>query len=73
MPKIHPPCPGCTRPLHPVMYDTSGMLNRDQWASQIAGQWYCKHCQGTRSKHTTYRYFWQSEISLAHRPAQVGH
>jgi hypothetical protein len=55
-----PNCPDCGQALKRVRYE-GGYLNRDQWESTSAGDWYCTSCKGTRSG-TGFRYFWDREL-----------
>jgi hypothetical protein len=59
-----PKCPGCGRPLNRVRQSPNSSLNRDQWESCIAGNWYCEHCKGSRGQ-TDYRYYWDRELIAA--------
>jgi hypothetical protein len=56
-----PACPDCGKALQPVRYE-GGYLNRDQWESVRAGDWFCDACKGTRSR-SGYRYFWNRELA----------
>lgn len=53
-------CPLCGKPLKPVRFP-GGYLNREQWESVRAGDWYCDNCPSevTKSGHS---YFWESDF-----------
>lgn len=54
-------CPQCGRNLMMVRYNPDTMLNREQYFSQVAGDYYCEHCKGGEAK-SGYRYFWESSL-----------
>jgi uncharacterized protein YbaR (Trm112 family) len=54
-------CPECRNPLEEVKYNSSSVLNEEQFMSIRAGDYYCKNCNGTRGK-TGYKYFWKREL-----------
>jgi hypothetical protein len=56
----NPVCPVCKRPLAKVEQDPGSMLNEYQFASVRAGDYFCRHCTGSRGR-TGYRYFWLKE------------
>lgn len=56
-----PHCPDCGNILHAVTYPSGSYLNRDQWESQRAGDWYCNCCTSNVAR-TGFRYFWNSEL-----------
>ena len=60
--EMSPLCPQCSQPLNEVRYPSDCMLNRDQWEPQIAGNWYCTHCEDNGRGNTGYAYFWDSEV-----------
>lgn len=63
-------CPQCQGPLVPVRYP-GGYLNREQWASQRAGDWYCTACPpNNRSSGNQYSYWWDHEIRRVTHPAR---
>jgi hypothetical protein len=59
----NPPCPQCSRPLWEVRWDPNGMLNKDQFDSIRAGDWYCEHCKGAEPR-TGYKYYWTRDLLL---------
>jgi hypothetical protein len=59
-----PNCPQCGKPLEEVRYPSDSMLNRDQWESVRAGDWWCKSCPyNGRAKNLIGAYFWDSEVA----------
>ena len=57
-----PLCPNCQKRLKAVHFDPQSMLNRDQFESIKAGDWFCSTCTGDRGKRTGYRYYWDREV-----------
>lgn len=57
-----PKCPQCDQPLKRVVQETNSLLNHDQWASTIAGEWFCT-CHNNHRGNKPYAYFWQSEFN----------
>ena len=57
-----PKCPQCGNPLGEVRYSRDSMLNRDQWESQIAGNWFCNHCPDNGRGSSGKAYFWDREV-----------
>lgn len=51
--------------LEKPLFDSSLGLNRDQWESTLAGDYFCRACPGDRGK-SGFRYFWESELSEAY-------
>lgn len=71
-------CPQCGHALKPVTYHGGAMaLNREQWESVRAGDWYCEKCKSDASK-TGYKYYWNHELTgdgsrrEAERPSSIG-
>ncbi len=62
-------CPDCKRPLEKVEQAYGSMLNEDQFASVRAGDYFCRHCTGSRGR-TGYRYFWLKETLSANSAVQ---
>lgn len=59
-------CPNCNTDLIKVCYPSDSMLNRDQWESQRAGDYYCPNCPDNGRGKSGHCYFWNKEIpSLA--------
>lgn len=54
-------CPECGLALYPVKYPSGSPLNRDQWESTRAGDFYCTSCTSDVSK-SGFRYFWEHEL-----------
>jgi hypothetical protein len=57
-------CPQCGSALHEVRYPSDSYLNRYQWESQIAGNWYCDKCPSNGRGHQPYAYFWDREVGV---------
>ena len=59
-----PVCPVCGKELIRVRYPADSPLNRDQWESQKAGDWYCETCpdNGRAVSHQPRSYFWDHEV-----------
>lgn len=57
-----PVCPVCGKELIRVRYPANSPLNREQWASQRAGDWYCETCPSGWATNRPYRYFWDHEV-----------
>lgn len=55
-------CPKCGGQLFEVRYDPNSMLNRDQFESIRAGDWYCTTCKSDKAK-SEYEYFWERELA----------
>jgi len=64
-----PVCPDCGGELHRVKYDPRTTLNRDQFDSQKAGDYWCESCRGSRAQKNDYRYFWKHELTARQPPA----
>ena len=56
----YPACPECGRELKPNCFPY-GNLNHGQWMAVRAGDYYCKHCLGTRCRDEK-RYFFKHEL-----------
>jgi DNA modification methylase/superfamily II DNA or RNA helicase len=56
-----PYCPVCKSPLKMVTQPSDSPLNRDQWESQIAGNWFCD-CHNNHRGNKPYAFFWDSEF-----------
>jgi Zn finger protein HypA/HybF involved in hydrogenase expression len=54
-------CPQCRNPLKPVEYPDDSMFNKEQWGSQVAGDFYCDHCHSDKAR-TGYLYFWKKDL-----------
>lgn len=59
-----PMCPECGEELREVEYPKDCPLNRDQWASQLAGDLFCT-CHNNYKANKPYAYFWRSEFAGA--------
>lgn len=55
-----PTCPTCGGPLHEVLYP-GGALNREQWASVRAGDWWCATCPDN-GRGRSGAYWWAHEL-----------
>ncbi len=54
-------CPECGKQLQKVRYSSDSMLNRDQFDSIRAGDYYCmEHTNGRGNQ--PYAYYWESEL-----------
>lgn len=60
----NPACPECGEDLREVEYPKDCPLNRDQWASQLAGDLFCT-CHNNYKANKPYAYFWRSEFAGA--------
>lgn len=54
-------CPQCGGRLEAVTYPSDSMLNRDQFDSVRAGDWYCTSCKGVEAR-SGYKYWWNSDL-----------
>lgn len=54
-------CPKCGLELIPVVQSFNSPLNREQFESVKAGDYYCLNCKGNRGN-TGYRYYWEKEL-----------
>lgn len=61
MSKEKPKCPQCGGPLERVR-DTSGTLNRDQFDSVKAGDFFCGACPSNGRGKAELCYWWESEL-----------
>ena len=59
--KFIPLCPQCKKPLEEVRYPDGCMLNRDQFDSIRAGDYYCTSCKGNEAK-SGFKYWWEKEV-----------
>src|SRR5271166_1696436 len=59
---VIPICPKCRAPLTEIRYPSDSMLNRDQWESQIAGDFFCT-CHNNHRGNKPYAYFWKRELT----------
>ena len=57
-------CPQCGKPLEEIRYPHDSMLNKEQWESQIAGNWLCNNCPGNGRGKQDLCYFWNKEVQL---------
>lgn len=55
-------CPQCRGPLKEVRQPSNSMLNRDQWESSIAGNWYCDKCPSNDRGNAPLCYWWTREL-----------
>jgi hypothetical protein len=55
-------CPACGTELREVLYPPGSLLNRDQWNTVKAGDYYCIICTSDRCA-TGYRYYWKRELT----------
>lgn len=56
-------CPQCGETLEEVQYPSGSMLNRDQWRSQIAGEYYCEACPDNGRAKNGGCYWWAREVA----------
>lgn len=54
-------CPQCGGRLEAVTYPSDSMLNRDQFDSVRAGDWYCTNCKGVEAR-SGHKYWWDSDL-----------
>lgn len=59
-----PHCPVCGGALQEVRYPEGSMLNREQFDSVRAGDYFCKACKGTEAK-SGYKYWWKRDLETA--------
>lgn len=59
--KTIPVCPQCGHLLHVVPYPMDSYMNREQWESLKAGDYFCIVCQNPKTK-TGYTYFWEDDL-----------
>jgi len=65
-----PACPKCGMSLIEIKYsESSQMLNRDQWESQLAGDLVC-FCHNNHRGNKPYAYFWKRELAHPTEPSQ---
>lgn len=62
-----PICPTCRGPLEAVRYEQGSMINREQFDSIRAGDWYCTACPGTEAK-SGYKYWWDKDLAAEAKP-----
>lgn len=60
-------CPKCEQPLKKVEYPSDSMLNRDQWMSVRAGDYYCT-CHNNHTGNRPYAYFWEKDLAALPSP-----
>lgn len=60
-----PGCPQCGKPLTEIRYPSGCMLNRDQWESEIAGNWSCESCPDNGRGKDKKCYFWDHELGTS--------
>lgn len=65
--RVEPPspkCPTCGGNLERVRYPSGCYLNREQWDSQKAGDYFCRVCPDNgRANNKEFSYFWESEVT----------
>lgn len=62
IPSSSHPCPRCGRSLEKVSYRPgAGSLNRDQWESSRAGDWWCEACPDN-GRGNAGAYYWDREL-----------
>jgi hypothetical protein len=60
-PEPPPKCPTCDQPLKAITYPSDSPLNRDQWESQRAGDWFCT-CHNNYRGNKPYAYYWSYQF-----------
>jgi hypothetical protein len=60
-------CPKCGRELKAVTYPADSYLNRDQWDSERAGDWYCDNCPSEVAR-SGFSYFWEFDFKKELEP-----
>jgi hypothetical protein len=60
--EMKPTCPQCHGPLVEIRYPADSYLNRDQWESQIAGNWLCEKCPDNGRANNKKCYWWTREV-----------
>ena len=55
-------CPTCGKPLTEVRYDSGSMLNRDQFDSIRAGDYFCASCPDNGRGKSGLCYWWKHEV-----------
>jgi len=60
-------CPICGKSLFKVEQSPQSFLNKEQFETVKAGDYFCKSCSGDEAKHTKYKYFCAKDIKLKHR------
>lgn len=64
MTRAIPDCPGCGEPLDRVTYDGGQTtLNREQWMSARAGDWWCPTCPHN-GRGRSGAYYWAADLPL---------
>jgi hypothetical protein len=61
-PSGEPRCPQCNGPLEAIRYPSYSYLNRDQWESQVAGNYYCRTCPPNNRGADAWCYWWEREV-----------
>ncbi len=59
---VEPKCPQCHGPLVEIRYPSDSYLNRDQWESQLAGNWLCEKCPDNGRAKNKKCYWWTREV-----------
>lgn len=59
-------CPQCKGSLKKVTYPSDSVLNRDQFDSVRAGDWYCTNCKGTEAS-SGYKYWWHGDLGKSNQ------
>ncbi len=54
-------CPDCNNKLEKVIQSENSPLNKEQFDSVRAGDYFCRICPGTRGK-SGFRYYWGYEL-----------
>ena len=67
-----PTCPQCQGPLSKVTYPPGSMLNREQFDSQRAGDFYCTTCPGDEA-YTGHKYWWKSDLEPTQASDESGY
>ena len=59
-------CPQCKSPLHKVTQNRDSPLNRAQFDSCKAGDYYCEFCPDNGRGHSGLCYWWERELAVVH-------
>lgn len=66
----NPACPRCGCTLGKVTYPRDSMLNEEQFDAVRAGDWYCTVCPSNGRGNTSYRYFFDNELTAVSAPPE---
>jgi len=50
-------CPQCGNKLEEINYPSNSFLNKEQWNSQRAGDYFCPECPKSK-----FPYYWKKEL-----------